>query len=117
MLDRIIDFSLRHRRLVLLLALLLVAAGALSLQRLSIDAFPDVTDVMVQINTVAPALGPLEIEGQISAKVEQAMAGIPRLKLLRSISKFGLSQVTAVFEDGTDVYLARAQVLERLQSV
>ncbi len=91
--------------------------GVYSVQHLSVDAFPDVTDVMVQINTVAPALGPAEVEQQISAKVEQVMGGLPRLKLVRSMSKFGLSQVTLVFEDGTDIYFARAQVLERLQAV
>ncbi|MCC7140029.1 MAG: efflux RND transporter permease subunit [Planctomycetes bacterium] len=117
MLNWIIEASLRHRKLVLVLSGLLVALGLVSLQHLSVDAFPDVTDVMVQINTVAPALGPLEVEQQISAKVEQVMGGLPRLKLVRSMSKFGLSQVTLVFDEGTDVYFARAQVLERLQSV
>lgn len=117
MLNWIIDGSLRHRKLVLGLSLAVIAAGAVSLSRLSIDAFPDVTDVMVQINTVAPALSPVEIEQQISARIEQAMGGLPRLKLMRSMSKFGLSQVTLVFEDGTDLYFARAQVLERLQGV
>jgi len=116
MLNWIIDASLRHRKVVLAVALLSVLAGAISLQQLPIDAFPDVTDVMVQVNTVAPALGPLEME-QIGFKVEQAMSGMPNLKLVRSMSKFGLSQVTIVFEDGTDLYFARAQVLERLQGV
>jgi cobalt-zinc-cadmium resistance protein CzcA len=113
----IIDFSLRHRPVVVVVSLVLVLAGGYSLSRLSIDAFPDVTDVMVQINTVAPALGPVEIEQQITARVEQAIGGLPRLKLLRSISKYGLSQVTVVFKDDTDLYFARGQVLERLQSV
>ncbi len=117
MLDAIIDFSLRRRRLILLLALLLVPTGLIALSRLPLDAFPDVTDVMVQVNTVAPALGPEEIEQQITAKVEQALGGMPRLQLLRSISKFGLSQVTVVFREGTDLYFARAQVLERMMSV
>jgi heavy metal efflux system protein len=117
MLNWIIEASLRHRKLVLVLALAACAAGAFSLSKLSIDALPDVTDVMVQINTTAPALNPIEIEQQISARVELAMGGIPNLKLVRSMSKFGLSQVTVVFEDGTDLYGARAQVLERLQTV
>jgi cobalt-zinc-cadmium resistance protein CzcA len=117
MLNWLIDASLRHRKLVLVIALLAVAAGGISLSHLSIDAFPDVTDVMVQINTVAPALSPLEIEQQISAKIEATMGGLPNLKLVRSMSKFGLSQVTVVFEDGTDIYFARNQVLERLQAV
>ena len=117
MLNWIIDASLRHRKLVLVLSGLLIVAGVFAIRRLSIDAYPDVTDVMVQVNTMAPALNPLEVEQQISAKVEQAMGGLPNLKLVRSMSKFGLSQVTLVFEDGTDLYFARAQVLERLQSV
>ena len=117
MLNWIIEVSLRHRKLVLILSALVAALGVYSVQHLSVDAFPDVTDVMVQINTVAPALGPAEVEQQISAKVEQVMGGLPRLKLVRSMSKFGLSQVTLVFEDGTDIYFARAQVLERLQAV
>ena len=83
MLNWIIDASLAHRRLVLVLAVLLVAVGGLAASRLSIDAFPDVTDVMVQVNTVAPALNPLEVEQQISAKVEQAMGGLPNLKSVR----------------------------------
>lgn len=117
MLNWLIEASLRNRKLVLVAALLAVVTGTTSMRRLSIDAFPDVTDVMVQVNTVAPALSPIEIEQQISAKVEQAMGGLPNLKLVRSMSKFGLSQVTLVFEDGTDLYFARSQVLERLQSV
>ena len=117
MLNWIIEASLRHRKLVLLLAALFVVGSGVAIRHLSIDAFPDVTDVMVQVNTVAPALGPEEIETQISVKVEQVMGGLPRLKLVRSMSKFGLSQVTLVFEDGTDIYFARAQALERLQAV
>ncbi len=117
MLNWTIEASLRNRKLVLLLSGLLIVAGAFALRRLSIDAFPDVTDVMVQVNTVAPALNPLEVEQQISAKVEQSMGGLPNLKLIRSMSKFGLSQVTLVFEEGTDLYFARAQILERMQSV
>ncbi len=117
MLNRIIDASLRHRTLVLVLAGVFVVGGTYSMSKLSIDAFPDVTDVMVQVNTVAPALSPVEVESQISARVEQSLGGLPRLKLVRSMSKFGLSQVTLVFEDGTDLYFARAQVLERIQSV
>ena len=117
MLNWIIDVSLKNRALVLVISLFVAVAGVASMNRLSIDAFPDVTDVMVQINTVAPSLSPLEIEQQISAKVEQVMGGLPNLKLVRSMSKFGLSQVTVVFEDGTDIYFARSQVLERLQAV
>ena len=117
MLNRIIDWSLRNRRLVLMLAAVLVVTGVASMSLISIDAMPDATDVMVQINTVAPALSPEEVEQQITLKVEQAMGGLPNVKLLRSMSKFGLSQVTVVFEDGTDLYFARNQVLERLQRI
>lgn len=117
MLNYIIDVSLRNRRIVLILAAVVGLAGVGSLSRLSIDALPDVTDVIVNINTIAPGLDPLEIEQQLSCKVEQAMGGLPNLKLVRSLSKFGLSQTTLVFEDGTDIYFARAQVLERLQRI
>lgn len=103
--------------MVLLLTAIVVVTGIGSLSRLSIDALPDVTDVMVQINTIAPGLDPLEVEQQLSFKVEQAMGGLPNLKLVRSMSKFGLSQTTLVFEDGTDIYFARAQILERLQRI
>ncbi|MBI2921274.1 MAG: efflux RND transporter permease subunit [Planctomycetes bacterium] len=117
MLNWIIDVSLRNRGTVIVLALIAGALGAASMQRLSIDAFPDVTDVMVQVNTMAPGMAPEELEQQVSARVEAAMGGLPNLKLVRSTSKFGLSQVVLVFEDGTDLWFARAQVLERLQSV
>ena len=117
MLNYVIDASLRNRRIVLILAVAVGIAGMGSLSRLSIDALPDVTDVIVNINTVAPGLDPLEVEQQLSFKVEQAMGGLPNLKLVRSLSKFGLSQTTLVFEDGTDLYFARAQVLERLQRI
>lgn len=117
MLNYIIDASLRNRRIVLILAAVVGLAGVGSLSKLSIDALPDVTDVIVNINTVAPGLDPLEVEQQLSFKVEQAMGGLPNLKLVRSLSKFGLSQATLVFEDGTDLYFARAQVLERLQRI
>lgn len=117
MLNRVIDWSLHHRFLVILLALVLVGAGAHALSRLPIDAFPDTTPVQVQVNTVAPALSPVEIEQQITFPVEQVIAGLPRLREVRSISKFGLSQVSAIFEEGTDVYFARQVVMERLQTV
>ncbi|MDI3290491.1 CusA/CzcA family heavy metal efflux RND transporter [Polyangium sp. 15x6] len=117
MLSRIITWSLGHRLIVLLATLAVAILGALSFRRLPIDAFPDTTPVQVQINTVAPALSPLEIERQITAPIEQAISGLPGLDEVRSISRFGLSQVTVVFEDGTDIYLARQVAMERLQSV
>src|SRR5438477_5335141 len=92
-LNGIIDFSLRHRFLVILGAITSAVAGAVSLRYLDIDAFPDTTPVQVQINTVAPSLGPEEVEQRITFPIEQVIGGLPRLEQLRSISKFGLSQV------------------------
>ena len=117
MLNAIIDWSLRHRITVLLLTAGLIAAGLMALGRLDIDAFPDTTPVQVQINTVAPGLAREEVERSIPAPVEQAIGGLPKVSLVRSISKFGLSQVTVVFADGTDIYFARQLVNERLGTV
>src|SRR6185295_11138733 len=94
-----------------------VVVGAISLHRLEIDAFPDTTPVQVQINTVAPALSPEEVEKQITFPVEQSISGLSHLSEVRSFSKFGMSQVVAFFEDGTDIHFARQQILERLNSV
>lgn len=113
---KLIEFVLQQRLLVLALTLLLVAVGIWSAVRLPIDAVPDVTNVQVQINTNAPALSPLEVERQITLPVELAMSGLPDVEEVRSISKFGLSQVTLVFEEGTDIYFARQLVQERLQT-
>src|SRR5438132_9672907 len=117
MLNWIIDFSLRHRLLVIVGVVGAAALGGLSLYYLDIDAFPDTTPVQVQINTVAPALGPEEVERQITFPIEQAIGGLPRLQQLRSVSKFGLSQVVVTFDDGTDIYFARQLVNERLGTV
>src|SRR6516225_569647 len=117
MLNWIIDFALRHRLAVIVVALAAGVAGVFSLQRLDIDAFPDTTPIQVQINTIAPALGPEEVERQITFPIEQAISGLPRLEQLRSISKFGISQVVVVFEDGVDIYFARQLISERLASV
>ncbi len=114
MLNAVISWSLRHRVAVVLLWLGVAAAGVLAFRRLPIDAFPDTTPVQVQVNTVAPALSPVEIELQITAPVEQVLSGLPGLHEVRSLSRFGLSQVTLTFEDGTDIYLARQVVSERL---
>ncbi|HEY2827520.1 MAG TPA: efflux RND transporter permease subunit, partial [Pirellulales bacterium] len=116
-LNRIIDFSLRHRFLVILGAVVFACAGALSLRYLDIDAFPDTTPIQVQINTVAPALGPEEVEQRITFPIEQAIGGLPGLEQMRSISKFGLSQVVVTFKDGTDIYFARQLISERLTTV
>lgn len=117
MLNWIIDFSLRNRLVVLVAVLFVIATGAFSLRYLNIDAFPDTTPVMVQINTTAPSLSPEEVETQITFPVEQVISGLPSLEKLRSISKFGLSQVVVTFEDGTDIYFARQLVAERLATV
>jgi cobalt-zinc-cadmium resistance protein CzcA len=117
MFDAIVGWSLRNRLIVLVLSALLMAAGLVALTRLPIDAFPDTTPVQVQINTNAPSLNPVEIEQQITFPVEQAIGGLPGLVEVRSISKFGLSQVVAIFEDSVDVYFARQLIGERLQTV
>ncbi len=117
MLNAIIDFSLRYRWVVLAGTLCAAVLGAVSLRFLDIDAFPDTTPVQVQINTVAPSLGPAEVEQQITYPVEQALSGLPKIAQMRSISKFGLSQVVVIFEDGTDIYFARQLVNERLTGV
>ena len=117
MLSGIIHLSLRYRGTVILGALVIGIIGVFALQTLDIDAFPDTTPVQVQINTVAPALGPVEVEQQITFPVEQVLSGMPHLEQLRSVSKFGLSQVVVTFRDGTDIYFARNQISERLASV
>ena len=117
MLNGIITWSLRHRLLVIAVALAFVGLGLFALQRLPIDAFPDTTPVQIQINTVAPALAPEEVETQITFPVEQVLGGLPNLQEVRSSSKFGLSQVVVIFEDGTDIYFARQLIMERLGTV
>ena len=114
MIERILEFSLRHRYLVALMAAAITAVGLYSLKSLPIDAVPDITNNQVQINTSAPALSPMEIEKQVTFPVETALAGIPGLESTRSISRNGFSQVTAIFNDDVDIYFARAQVSERL---
>jgi cobalt-zinc-cadmium resistance protein CzcA len=117
MLNWLITLSLRQRLAVLVVTLAFVVVGFFSLSRLDIDAFPDTTPVQVQINTVAPALSPEEVEQQITFPVEQAISGLPDLEQVRSISKFGLSQVVVVFADGTNIYFARQLIMERLSTV
>src|SRR6266446_1464515 len=114
MLGRVLAFSVRQRWLVLLPTLAAAVSGAWSLTQLPIDAVPDVTNVQVQINAVAPALTPIEIEKQVTFPVETALAGTPGLESTRSFSRNGFAQVTAVFTDRTDIYFARQQVAERL---
>ena len=117
MIGKIFEISLRQRMFVLIGTLALMGAGVWSALRLPIDAVPDVTNVQVTINTTVPALSPEEIERQISFPIETEMAGLQGLEEVRSLSKFGLSQVTMVFSDGTDIYRARQLVSERMQSV
>ncbi|HET9048984.1 MAG TPA: CusA/CzcA family heavy metal efflux RND transporter [Chiayiivirga sp.] len=117
MLESLIRFSISHRWLMLVLTLALVLLGAWSFTRLPIDATPDITNVQVQINTEAEGYSPLESEQRITVPIEAALSGLPHLDHTRSLSRYGLSQVTVVFEDGTDLYFARQQVAERIGQV
>lgn len=117
MLERIVYISIAQRWTVMFAVIGLCALGAYNFQRLPIDAVPDITNVQVQINTEAPGFSPLEAEQRVTFAVETAIAGLPRLEHTRSISRYGLSQVTAVFEDGTDLYFARQLINERIQQV
>lgn len=114
MIERILSFSLHHRYLIALLTAAVAAFGIYSLKNLPIDAVPDITNNQVQINSVAPAFSPMEVEKQVTYPVETALAGIPGLEYTRSISRNGFSQVTAVFDDKVDIYFARQQVGERI---
>src|SRR5438094_345648 len=116
MIDKILELSLRQRAFVLLAALALVAVGLWSATRLPIDAVPDITGVQVQINTEVPALAAEESEKLVTRPIEIEMAGLPGIEEMRSLTKFGLSQVTLQFSDNTDVYRARQLVTERLQT-
>ena len=115
MVTGLLDFSLRHRSYVVIATVILALVGGWAALRLPIDAVPDITNVQVQINTAVSALAPEEIEKLVTFPIESEMAGLPGMIELRSLSKFGLSQVTMTFEDGTDVYRTRQLVTERLQ--
>ncbi|WP_165485181.1 CusA/CzcA family heavy metal efflux RND transporter [Legionella rowbothamii] len=117
MLEKIIHFSLRNRWFVLLFTLIIAALGIYNFQRLPIDAVPDITNVQVQINTEASGYSPFEVEQRITFPVELAMSGLPNLDYTRSLSRYGLSQVTVAFKDGTNIYFARQLINERLQAV
>jgi cobalt-zinc-cadmium resistance protein CzcA len=115
MLEKIIRFAIAHRWLMLVFTLGLIGLGVWSFTRLPIDATPDITNVQVQINTETPGYSPLEAEQRVTFPIETALAGLPSLDYTRSLSRYGLSQVTVVFKDGTDIFFARQQVSERLQ--
>jgi cobalt-zinc-cadmium resistance protein CzcA len=117
MLERIIHISIRHRWLVLFAVFGICILGIYNFKRLPIDAVPDITNVQVQVNTEAPGYTPLEVEQRITYPIETAIAGIPKLDYTRSISRYGLSQVTVVFEEGTNIYFARQLLAERLQEI
>jgi heavy metal efflux system protein len=116
MFERIIHFSIAHRWLVMLAVAGMAALGIYNYQRLPIDAVPDITNVQVQVNTAAQGYSPLETEQRITYPIETVMAGLPGLKQTRSLSRYGLSQVTVIFEDGVDIYFARQLVNERIQA-
>ncbi|MBI5131277.1 MAG: CusA/CzcA family heavy metal efflux RND transporter [Rhodopseudomonas palustris] len=117
MINAILDFSIRQRWFVMIGVLAVAAFGAWNFTRLPIDAVPDITNVQVQVNVEAAGYSPLEVEQRITFPVETGMSGIPSLHYTRSISRYGLSQVTIVFNEGTNIYFARQQVSERLQQV
>jgi cobalt-zinc-cadmium resistance protein CzcA len=115
MFERIIRFSIDQRWLVMIAVLGMAALGIYSYQKLPIDAVPDITNVQVQINTAAPGYSPLEVEQRVTYPVETVMSGLPNLQETRSLSRYGLSQVTVIFDEGTDIYFARQLVNERIQ--
>src|SRR3990172_3588141 len=114
MIEKLIAFSLRNRVLVVIFTVLLISLGINALRKIPIDAFPDVTNIQVTVISEAPGRSPVEVEKFVTFPIEVTMSGLPRLTELRSLSKFGLSIVTVVFEDGVDIYFARQLVLERL---
>ncbi len=115
--ETLLRFAIHRRGLMLVLVIALAGLGVWSFQHLPIDAVPDITNVQVQINTEAPGYTPLETEQRVTYAIETAMAGLPRLDYTRSLSRYGLSQVTVVFKEGTDIYFARQLISERLQSL
>ncbi|MDE1890693.1 MAG: efflux RND transporter permease subunit, partial [Planctomycetota bacterium] len=117
MIERILKFSIRQRWIVFIATLAVAVLGVYNYQKLPIDAVPDITNVQVQINTVAHGYSPLEVEQRITFPIETAMAGIPYLTETRSLSRYGLSQVTVIFQDGTDIYFARQLINQRMQEV
>lgn len=117
MLEFILRTAINRRAIVIMLVLAVSGLGVWNFSKLPIDAVPDITNVQVQVNTAAPGYTPLEVEQRISYLVENAMAGMPRLEYTRSVSRYAVSQITVVFEEGTDIYFARQQVSQRLDAV
>ena len=117
LLNAVIRWALAHRPAVIVAWIGIAIAGLVSFFRLPMDAFPDTTPVQVQVNATAAALAPLEVERQVTFPIEQALSGLPGLEELRSVSKFGFSQVTLAFVDGSDLWRARQTVAERLSTV
>ena len=117
MFEKLIHFAINQRWLIMLIAIGMAVLGIFNYQKLPIDAVPDITNIQVQINTSAPGYSPLETEQRVTYPIETAMAGLPKLEQTRSISRYGLSQVTIVFKEGTDIYFARQLVNERIQQV
>jgi heavy metal efflux system protein len=113
-LERLVRFAIAHRWLMLTLTFAVAATGVWSFTRLPIDATPDITNVQVQVNTQTPGYSPLEAEQRVTFPMETVLAGLPRLEYTRSLSRYGLSQITVAFEEGTDIYFARQQVAERI---
>ena len=113
----VLDVAVRFRWAIIILTVFAAIYGAFNLLRLPIDAVPDITNTQVQINTSAPALSPSQVETQVTFPIETGLAGIEGLEMTRSISRNGFSQVTAIFEEGTDLYFARQQVNERLAPI
>ena len=117
MLNKIIEFSVKNKLIIALFTFALIAFGIYNVQKLPIDAVPDITNNQVQVITIAPSFGATDIERLVTFPIEQVNNNIPGLKEIRSFSRFGLSLVTIVFDDGIDIYWARQQVSERLQQV
>ncbi|KAA3653669.1 MAG: CusA/CzcA family heavy metal efflux RND transporter, partial [Chloroflexi bacterium] len=117
MIDSILRLAIKRRYLLLSTVFVIIGFGAWSYQKLPIDAVPDITNVLVQINTEVPGYSPLEAEQRITFPVETALAGLPKLSYTRSLSRYGLSQVSVVFEEGTDIYFARNLINARLAAI
>src|SRR5271169_2615906 len=117
MLEKLISFALQQRVFVLAGALVMLIAGLQAIDNLPVEAFPDVQDVQVQIDTLAPGMAPEEVERSVTLPIEREMSGTPHMTQLRSVSITGLSEVILTFADNTDDYFARAQVMEHLQNV